>query len=179
MNKELSRNILIAITLIVGILGIFMGPGLIRPTAGDVIEEFAHLYFEATPEDYDLLFPNNKYSKNEARKYIEKKLEMLVTSDGVDKIIESDTMVSHIKRAYIKKVNMSMDKIKICITRHEDWKDIYKIHGIINSEKIEDASTEKLEFNGDIIIIEENGRFKIDRIFMIYDEAAYFNNSWK
>ena len=173
MNKEENKRLIIAVTLIIGILGIFMGPGLMRPTAEELINEFVHVYFEASPEEYELLFPNNKYGKNESRVYIEDKLGSLVTKNALDIIIESDAMSSHIKRAYIKKENMTVDKIKVTILKHDYWQDHYNVYGIVKSVKIKDGSIERLGFNGQFTITEEDGRLVIDRVFMLYDQAAY------
>ncbi len=174
MIKELKRELLIAIALIVAVLGVFMIPEMIRPTDEEVITNFTNMYFEATPEDYEEMYPNGKFSEDVSTEYISEKLKGLVTDIYIEKT-DHTGMVSHVKRAYIKKVDMRVEKIKVSLVRHEQWKDIYEIHGFVTAVRREDNRSESLEFKGQVVLVKENKIPTVSTLFMMFDKAAYFN----
>ncbi len=174
MNIKNYKPQIIMIGVMVVIISIFMGPGIIKPTGEEIITEFLHLYFEASPSEYDLLFAKGKYNREESRIYIQEQLGTLLTTNGIEKIIQNDSMASHIKNAYIKKTKMAVNQMKITLVKHKPWKDIYSVEGLIYAEQIEGDLINRLEFIGQIIVIEEEGLPKIDDVFMMLDEALYF-----
>lgn len=178
MEKELKKRLAVALISILAILAVFMGPAIIRPTDEEVIHEFAKQYFEAKPEDYADLFPNSKYRKEDAKPYIEERLQDLVPQGVLDRIIEEEGMVSHIKRSYIRKEILSLKHLKVSLISHNNWSTTYGIDGIVMAENVEDAYKERLEIKGQIVIIKEDGIPKIDQLYMIQDEARYFRSIW-
>jgi len=172
--KELKRELLIGIVMIAAVLGVFMLPEIIRSTDEEVITDFTKLYFEATPEDYKEMYPNGKFSEDVSTAYISDKLKGLVTDTYIEKT-DHTGMVSHVKRAYIKKVDMRVEKMKVSLIRHEQWKDIYEIHGFVIAERREDKSSESLEFKGQVVLVKKNKIPTVNTLFMMFDKAVYFN----
>lgn len=175
MNDSRKRAAL-CIVLITLVLGIFMGPGLIGANDTDIIKEFAHAYFNTSPEEYRLLYPDNEYGKNVEKKYIKNQFDNLVTKKAMESILKEESFVSHVRRAHIKKVELEVEKMKITILRHDTWRNIYSVDGYVKSVKKEDGTTEQLRFMGQLGLTEVNGEPQIDNVLMMIDEAVYYNN---
>lgn len=179
MEKELKKRLALFLIGILAILFVFIGPAIIRPTDEEIIHKFAEKYFEAKPENYADLFPNSKYTKKEAKPYIENRLKGLVATDVFDFIIEEEGIISHFKRSYIKKEILSLKDLKVSLLSHNNWSTSYSIDGIVIAKDTEGTFKERLEIKGNIDIIKEEGIPKINKLYMIQDQARYFNSIWE